>query len=363
VKRLFLIALIILLFAMGGILIIQRTQVDTDVTAQTTKVGVFFSGECLDRSWSQSHYEALESLKEELNLEIIYKEHAPGDCYADIKELIEKEGCRIIIGCSFDYGEDMKKAAIEYPHVYFLHAAGNYHQANFSSYFGRMYQARYLSGIVAGKKTQTGHIGYVAAFPLSEVVRGINAFALGVRSVRPDAVVHVSYCKSWTDDAPALDSCRKLLDNFPIDVVTVHTDSLAPHREADSRGVWSVGYHRDNRDLFINTYLVACVWDWSAYYREQILNCLQGKFHGKQVWIDKEKGIVSLSPPTPYVDMDTAILVRQVSEKFNSRGFDVFYGPIKDNQGQLRINAGESMSDDEMLNGFDWYVEGVTVED
>lgn len=361
-KRLFLIALIILLAAMGGILIIQRTQVDTDVTAQTTKVGIFTNGEFMDRSWGQTHYEALESLKEELNLEIIYMEHAPGDCYTDIKDLIEKKGCRIIIGCSFDYGKAMQKAAAEYPHTYFLHAGGVYHQENYSSFFGRMYQARYLSGIVAGKKTKTGELGFIAAFPNSQVIRGINAFTLGVKSVRPDAVVHVSYCKSWTDDAPALNSSLKLLDNFPIDVVAVHTNSMAPHQEADSRGVWSVGDHRDNRDLFPNTYLVACVWDWQIYYREQILNCLQGKFHGRQDWIDKEKGMVSLSP-SPHLDMDTAILVREASEKFNSRGFDVFYGPIKDNQGQLRINAGESMSDDEMLNGFDWYVEGVTVED
>ncbi|SDP31005.1 BMP family ABC transporter substrate-binding protein [Selenomonas ruminantium] len=362
-KRIFFIAFIILLAAMAGILLIHKSQVDTDVTANTTRVGVFINGKCQDRSWCQTHYEALESLKEELNLDILYKENAPGDCYAEIKELIQKDGCRIIIGCSFDYGEAMKKAAAEYPHIYFLNAGGVYHQANYSSFFGRMYQARYLSGIVAGQKTQTGELGYVAAFPNSQVIRGINAFTLGVRSVRPDAQVHVSYCKSWTDDEPALTACRKLLDNFPIDVLTVHTNSLTPHQEAENRGIWSIGYHRDNRDLFPHTYLSACVWNWQAYYREQIQTCLQGKFHGKQVWIDKDKGIVSLASLSPYVDMDTAMKVRAANERFGSRGFDVFYGPIKDNQGNLRINAGESMSDDEMLNAFDWYVEGVNVED
>lgn len=362
-KRIFFIAFIILLAAIAGILLIHRSQVNTDVTANTTRVGVIISGNCRDRSWCQSHYEALESLKDELNLDIIYKENMPPACYDQIMDLIRKDGCQIIIGGSFDYGEAMKKAAAEYPHIYFLHAGGIYHQANYSSFFGRMYQARYLSGIVAGRKTQTGKLGYVAAFPNSQVIRGINAFTLGVRSVRPDAVVYVRYCRSWTEDAPALDACRNLLDQFPIDVVTVHTNSLEPHREAETRGIWSIGYHMDNQDLFPHTYLVACVWNWQSYYREQILNCLQGKFHGRQVWIDKDKGIVSLSHLSPYVDMDAARQVRTVNEKFNSRGFDVFYGPIKDNQGKLRINVGESMSDDELLNGFDWYVEGVTVEE
>ncbi|WP_051650198.1 BMP family ABC transporter substrate-binding protein [Selenomonas sp. AB3002] len=360
-KKLFLIALIFLLVAVGGILTIQRSQTDKDVMARTTKIGVFISGECQDRSWCQSHYEALESLKDELNLEMIYKENAPGDCYDDIKELIEKEGCRIIIGCSFDYGKAMKMAADEYPQIYFLHAGGTYHQDNYSSFFGRMYQARYLSGIVAGKQTKTGELGYIAAFPNSQVIRGINAFTLGVRRVRPDAVVHVSYCKSWTADAPALESCRKLLDAFPIDVVTVHTNSMAPHQEADARGIWSIGYHTDNRELFPNTYLVACEWDWRHYYREQIMDCLQGKFHGRQVWTYKDEGMVKLSPLSPQVSADTAALVRDVTDKFSKRGFDVFYGPIKDNKGSLRITEGASMSDDEMLNAFDWYVEGVSV--
>jgi basic membrane protein A len=256
----------------------------------------------------------------------------------------------------------MERAAELYPDVYFLHASGTGHRSNLASFFGRMYQARYLSGIIAGMKTKTGHLGYVAAFPLPEVIRGLNAFTLGVRSVRPDAVVHVRYCQSWTDDDAAGLACARLLERHPIDVVSVHTNSLAPHREADRRGQWSLGYNLDNALAFPNTYLSACVWNWDVYYRRQIRDCLQGKFHGTHVWPGMEDGIVAISPPTNHVDARTRERVQAAYEKIRNRTFDVFYGPLKDNAGHIRVAEGESMSDTEMLNGFYWYVEGVKIE-
>jgi len=224
-----------------------------------------------------------------------------------------------------------------------------------------MYQVRYLSGVVAGMMSKTGEIGYVASFPIPEVIRGINAFTLGVRSVAPEAVVHVRYCGSWTEDRPAGDACRTLLDRYPIDVVTLHTNSIEPNRIAEARGVWSIGYHLDNAAMFPHTYLTACVWQWGGYYRNQILDCLQDKFHGRNVWLEMEEGMVGLSPFSRHVDEGTRAAVRAAVTRMGG-AFDVFYGPITDNTGRVRVEAGESMTDDEMLNAFDWYVEGVTIE-
>ncbi|SHK26509.1 nucleoside-binding protein [Selenomonas ruminantium] len=348
--------------AITGIFLSKDSWTETDVTAKTTKVGLLLSGNHDDRSYCQSHYEAIKSLQDDLNLNIICRENVPNACYATIVELVQREGCEIIVGASFDYGSDMKKAANAFQNVYFLHAGGLDRKGNLSTYFGRMYQARYLSGIVAGMESKTGRIGYVAAFPIVQVIRGINAFTLGARSVRPDAQVYVRYCGSWTEDLPAERESQALLDNHPIDVLAMHTNSLAPNWVAERRGIYSIGYNWDNRDMFSDKYLTASAWDWSGYYRQQILACLTGKFYGSNQWIAMEDGVIKLADYSPQVSEQTKEVVRAAQERLRSREFDVFYGPIRDNQGRLRVEAGEAMSDGAMLNALDWYVEGVSVE-
>ena len=356
--------LVVMIFAAAavGIFLIQDNQEETDITANTTKVGLILNGSHEDHNYVQTHFEALQSLQKELNLKIIYREKVPNECYDVITDLIEKEDCKIIVAISFGYGPDMKKAAAKYPQVYFLHAAGTGEAVNLSTFFGRMYQARYLAGIVAGMESETGELGYIAAFPIPEVIRGINAFTLGAQSVRPDAKVYVRYSNSWTADEPASLECQKLLDSHPIDILFMHMNSIVPHKIAESRGIKSIGCNKDNRDLFSSKYLTASEWNWEGYYRQQILNCLRGKFHGKHTWLGMEEGIVKLADFSPLVKDRTKAAVGAAREKFLSREFDVFYGPIRDNQGNLRLATGESMSDYTLLNTLDWYVEGVSVE-
>ncbi len=362
-KKVIIISLMLLTGILVAILVIRTGQPDSDVTSVKTKVGLIVTCSKSDNNFCQGHYDALKSLEDELNLEIICREHVPDDCYNYVDQLIREEGCRIIVGASFQYGEALKKAADINPDIIFFHPAGTFHQKNYSSCFGRLYQVRYLSGIIAGMQTETGEIGYVASFPITEVIRGINAFTLGVRSVRPDAVVHACYSGSWNDDELTGGACRNLLDSYNIDVVTVHSNSMEVNREADRRGIWSIGCNLDNRAMFPDTYLTACVINWESYYKKAILDCLQHKFHGENVWLGMDSGITSLSPFSEHVDERTTELVHDAEEKILSRRFDVFYGPVKDDEGNTRIEAGESMSDDDMLNGFNWYVEGVTVEE
>ena len=365
-KRMLLITGIIMLAIVVGMIVIRDHGIDTDITAKRTKVGLVLIGDRKDASYSQAHYDALMKLKEELNLEILCRDHVPEDesCREAVRELIEKEGCRIIIGGSFGYGPYILEMAKLHPETCFLHATGTEKNTNLASYMGRMYQARYLAGIVAGMRTESGQIGYVAAFPYSEVIRGINAFTQGVRSVAPEAEVYVCYCDSWENDGAAEAAGRKLLGSRPgIDVLTLHTDSLKPLQVADEMGIWSIGYNMDNAALFPDTYLTACVWNWEVYYREKILSVLQGKFYGEYDWIGMEDGIVGLSELTGNVAPGTKKAVEEAAARFSGRSFDVFYGPVTDNEGRLRVPEGESMSDDEMLNRFDWYVEGVIVEE
>lgn len=362
-KKIFITVCIFAVAIVVGTQLIHIYEKDTEVTKEATKVGVLLNGSIDDKSWSQSHYEGLECTAKELNLEVIYKENVE-ESKADllIDELVG-QGCQIIIANSFGYGEAVGKAAEKYPEVYFLHATGVGVGKNLSTYFGRMYQIRYLSGIVAGLQTKTGEIGYVAAFPISEVNRGINAFTLGVRSVNAEAKVYVSWINSWTDDVAAQQATYQLKEKYNIDVLAMHTDSIKPLEIAEKEGIMSIGYNVDNGRNYPQTYLTAAIWDWEHFYTPTILRCLQGKFEGKHYWESVNTGMVSLASFSDKVKPETKEIVARKLEQLNSGTFDVFYGPIADNSGNLRIAEEESMTDNAMLNEFDWYVEGVIIDE
>lgn len=362
-KKIYIIAAIIIIAIIAGIFYINIYEAETEVTKETTKVGVILNGETDDQSWSQSHYEGLEQTAKELNLNILYKECVTLESIEGIIDAFVEEGCEIIIANSFEFGECINQVSSKYPEVYFFHATGVGEGKNLTTYFGRMYQIRYLSGIVAGLQTKTNEIGYVAAFPISEVNRGINAFTLGVKSVNSEAKVYVSWTNSWNDDMAAEEATNLLMNRHNIDVLAMHTDSVRPLEIAEEKGVMSIGYNVDNSAHYPETYLTAAVWDWENFYTPNILKCLQGKFEGNHYWEGVETGIVSLAPLTDNVKNGTEDIVAQEMEKLRSGTFDVFYGPIIDNCGNLRVKEGESITDSVMLNKFDWYVEGVINEE
>lgn len=363
-KKISLIAAIIMILVVIGIIVINSREADTEVTKNTTKVGVILNGEIEDHSWSQSHYEGLEATSKSLNLEMIYKENVPEseEAIDDMEELID-QGCEIIVCNSFGFGDAEMAVAADHPDIYFFHATGVNETSNLSTYFGRIYQMRYLSGIVAGLQTDSNEIGYIAAFPISEVNRGINAFTLGVKKVNPDATVYVEWSNSWIGDEDAENATASLLDKHPnIDVLTVHVDSLAVYKYAEENDIWSIGYNIDNSNLFPNSFLTAPIWHWESFYSPRILECLQDKFVSKHYWEGVESGIIELAPLTDNVKPGTAEIVSEEMDKLQSGTFDVFYGPIKDNEGNIQVGEGENLSDDAMLNDFFWYVEGVVVE-
>lgn len=363
-KKVVIIAGSILAIIIIGILLINSQEKNTEVTKKQTKVGVVLNGSIQDQSWSQSHYEAMEKSAQSLNLEVVYEANVPQDeTCLEVMEKMINDGCKIIVCNSFGFGEWEMEMAEKYSDTFFLHASGTEERSNLSTYFGRIYQMRYLSGIVAGMQTETNEIGYVAAFAIPEVNRGINAFTLGVRAVNPDAVVYVEWCDSWTDEQKTEDATNALLDNHNIDVLAMHTDSLVPLKIAEEKGIWSIGYNMDNSTNFPNTYLTAPVWQWQNFYEPRILECLQGKFVGKHYWEGVDTGMVSLAPFTENVKSGIVEVVEQERQRLQSGTFDVFYGPITDIEGNVRIKEGESMSDEAMLNDFDWYVEGVQMNE
>lgn len=353
----------ILLIIMVGIILIQTEEQNTDITKEKTKVGMILNGSIEDHSWGTSHYEGLEKCVDELNLAVEYRENVLADeaSLTAMEDLIE-EGCEIIICNSFGFGEWIVQAAEKYPDVYFFHATGTGAADNLSTYFGRMYQMRYLSGIVAGLQTETKEIGYVAAFPIDEVNRGINAFTLGVRKVNPDAKVYVKFSNSWEGEKEAKITTEYLLENHNIDVFAMHVDTNVPLEIAEEKGIWTIGYNYDNGEVYQKTFLTAPVWQWEEFYAPRILECLQDKFYGKNYWEDSNTGILSLAPLTDNVKEGIAEVVEKEKQRIESGSWDVFFGPVKDQNGNIRVQEGESMTDDAMLNAFDWYVEGVVID-
>ncbi len=360
-KKLVIFAVFTIIAIVAGIFTINFLMNNDFEENEKVKVGVIMCGDRDDRSWSQSHYEALEETKKQLDVEMLYRDSVPYENGAEAIDSLAAEGCSVIICNSFNYGESIQAAAEKYPDIYFLHASGMETDRNLSSYFGRMYQIRYLSGIVAGLQTETNEIGYVAAFPVSEVNRGINAFALGVRLVNPEASVYVTWCNSWTDDALAEAAAKKLVDTRNIDVLAMHTDSVRPLEIADENGIGIIGYNIDNSVHYPDTYLTSAVWDWESYYTPTISDCIQHKFTGEHTWSGISSGMISLAPLTANVKSGTQEIVDRELDRLYSGLFDVFYGPVRDKDRNVRIKEGENMSDDCMLNEFDWYVEGVEI--
>lgn len=362
-KKIIITVAVIVAALVVGILLIRQYEPDTEVTDIATKVGVILNGSKEDKSWSQSHYHALQNSAEELNLDITYKENVSVEAAYDIIAELIVNGSEIIIANSAQFGDSVVKAAEDFPEVCFYHATGVSSGKNLCSYFGRMYQMRYLSGIAAGLQTKTNKIGYVAAFPIPEVNRGINAFTLGVRSVNPEAEVYVRWINSWVSDSDAEAASRQLASHHNVDILTMHTDSITPLKVADELGIMSIGYNTDNSALYPDSFLTAAVWDWESFYIPNIYKCLQGKFEGTIYWDGSDTGIIALAPLSEKADSRIAPAIDEAMQKLNSGTFDVFYGPISDNQGYLRIPDGESMTDNAMLNEFDWYVEGVVIDE
>ncbi|PKM54338.1 MAG: BMP family ABC transporter substrate-binding protein, partial [Firmicutes bacterium HGW-Firmicutes-3] len=231
---------------------------DTEaVTNEDVTVGFIYVGPIGDGGWTYAHDQGRLYLEEQLGVKTIYKESVPEtqDVEQEMRNMID-QGATVIFATSFGYMDFMEKLSGDFPEVAFLHCSGYKTTDNMANYFGRIYQARYLSGIVAGMKTETNKIGYVAAFPIPEVIRGINAFTLGAQSVNPDVEVEVVWTSTWYDPAKEKEAAIAMLDNGA-DVIAQHQDTAGPQQAAEERGLWSVGYNTDMSAMAPKAYMTA----------------------------------------------------------------------------------------------------------
>ncbi len=322
-------------------------------------VGFIYVGPIGDGGYTYAHNEGRLYLEEKLGVKTIYKESVIEDDQEVINAIADMvdQGATVIFGTSFGFMDGMEKASKDYPQVAFMHCSGFKMTENMGNYFGRIYQARYLSGIVAGLKTETNNIGYVGAFEIPEVVRGINAFTLGVRSVNPDAVVNVRWTQTWYDPATEKEAAKALLD-AGADVIAQHQDTAGPQQAAEEAGAFSIGYNTDMKAAAPEANMTSAIWNWGPYYVDQIEKVIAGTWEPESYWGGLNDNIIALAPLTELAPEGAAEMVAEAQAKFVSGETDVFVGPIFDNKGNLKVQEGQKLTDDEMLS-LDWFVEGV----
>ena len=322
-------------------------------------VGFIYVGPIGDGGYTFAHNEGRLQVEEKLGVKTLYKENVAEDdqeVMNAVADMID-QGATVIFATSFGHMDGLEKSSKEYPNVAFMHCSGFKMTENMGNYFGRMYQARYLSGIVAGLKTETNNIGYVGAFEIPEVVRGLNAFTLGVQSVNPEAVVNVRWTQTWYDPATEKEAAKALLDSGA-DVIAQHQDTAGPQQAAEEAGAFSIGYNTDMKAAAPAAYMTAPIWNWGPYYVSQVQLVMDGKWEAESYWGGMADNIVDLAPLTELAPAEAAELIETAKAKFISGETDVFVGPIFDNKGNLKVAEGQKLTDEEMLS-MDWFVQGV----
>ena len=357
----------------------QRVQVDQELQSQTDsggiskdkiKVGVIHLSDPADGSgYTYTHDLGIQGMQQNLGLsddQIVRKINIP-DSDADatrkaIKECID-EGCNIIFTTSWGYMETTAQMAEEYPDVYFSHGTGYMSNGkNFNNYFGRIYQARYLSGIVAGMNTKTNMIGYVAAMGSdnSEVTGGIEAFALGIYSVNPDAKVYVKVTNSWYDPEAEKQAAETLLD-MGCDVITQHCDTSYPQTLAQDRGVYGIGYNSDMSKEAPDACLCSVIWNWSAYYTSAVQSIIDGTWDGSNYYGGMNENLVGITELADFCAEGTADRVKEAKKRIMSGELGVFDGVIETNTGDMIGEAGKTLDDATITGAVNWYFKTVNV--
>ncbi len=323
------------------------------------KVAFLYVGPVGDGGWSWAHDQARQDLEATFPwVETAWQESVPEGAEAErvLAQYAEK-GYRLIFATSFGFMDAVMTVAARYPDVTFMHCSGYKRSANVGTYFGRMEQAKYLAGLIAGRMTRTGRVGFVAPHPIPEVIRHVDGFALGVRAANPTATVRVVWTNAWFDPGKEKEAAAALVD-AGADVVATGADSVAPLQEAEARGVYGIGYDSDGRRFAPGAFLTAPLWDWTVVYRPVVQAVRDGTWTSGDFNGGLETGVVRLAPLSDLVPPEVKALIEAQAARIRSGELDIFAGPIRDRDGAIRVPEGSSLPDADQLT-MDWFVEGV----
>ncbi|MBW4430899.1 MAG: BMP family ABC transporter substrate-binding protein [Pelatocladus maniniholoensis HA4357-MV3] len=324
------------------------------------KVGFVYVGPMGDLGWTYAHdlgrREMEVNLQGKLSSTFVENVSEGADAERVIRQLA-LDGNKLIFTTSFGYMNSTIKVAKDFPRVYFEHCTGYKRAANVGTYLGRFEEPRYLTGMIAGKMTKSNIIGFIGAYPIPKVIRGIGAFTQGLRAVNPKAKVKVVWVQSWYDPAKEREAAQALI-SLGADVLTQHTDSAAAVQLAEEKGIFAFGYNIDMSRFGPKAHLTSVINKWGKFYTDQALAVMNGSWKSEDVWFGIGQGMVDISPLNSTIPQDVQQLVMAKRDEFIKGTTHPFDGPVKDQKGKLRVQKGQVLPDKEQLT-MDWYVEGI----
>mgnify|MGYP000283389886 FL=1 len=340
------------------------------ISKDELKIGVLYIGSASETSgYTYAHEIGIQGMANNIGLsdnQIVRKESVSDSdekaIKAALQDCVDKK-CNVIFTTSWGYMNQTEEFAEKYPDIYFANATGYLSNGkNFTNYFGRIYQTRYLSGIVAGLKTKTNKIGYVSAMGTdnSECTGGVDAFAIGVESVNKAAKVKVAVTNSWyapDDEKKASDA----LIAAGCDVLAQHCDTTAPQEASQDNGTWSIGYNSDMSKETPKATLTSVIWNWSAYYTSYISSIINASYDGKNYYGGMKENLVSLTELSSLCESDTADKIKEAKENIISGKFGVFDGVLKTNTGKTVGKEGKTLDDATITGKINWYYHNVSL--
>ena len=328
--------------------------------ADKLKVGFIYLGPVGDFGWTYQHDQARQALVKEFGdkIETTYLENVSEgpDAERSIEQLV-RAGNKLIFTTSFGYMDPTLKVAKKYPNVHFEHATGFKRDKNMAIYNGRFYEGRYIQGVIAGKMSKSGVLGYIGSFPIPEVIMGINATMLGAQTVNPNIKVKIIWANTWFDPGKEADAAKALLDQGA-DVIMQHTDSPAAMQIASERGKLAFGQDSEMIKFGPKSQLTSIIDNWAPYYIDRVKAELDGKWTSEDTWGGLKSKTVVMAPYTNMPD-DVKKLAMDTEAAIIDGKLFPFKCPVLDQDGKEVECKGGTRLDDGQVLGMNFYVKGV----
>jgi basic membrane protein A and related proteins len=332
----------------------------TNSADQTIKAAWIYVGNPGDAGWTKAHDDGRKAVEAALGdkVQTTFKENVPeGPQTAQVIEDLVRDGNKIIFATSFGYQDAMAAAAPKHPDVYFEQATGSKTGPNLAEYFGAGEDGDYLTGMAAGAASKSGKIGFVAPFPIPEVIREINAYTLGAQTTHPGATVQVLWTNTWFDPAKEKRAAESLIA-AGVDVLGQGQDSPATGEAAKAANVKWTGYDSDQQAFAPSVWLTGTVYNWGPYYTREVKAAMDGTWKTHSYYGSLKDGFINIAPFGQSVSQQTRDAIQQKKQALIDGSFYEFQGPIKDQSGAVKVPADKRLSLSDILT-MNWFVHGV----
>lgn len=334
----------------------------TAVAQEPTKACFIYVGPIGDLGWSYQHHQGALAVQEEFGdrVEVTWQESVPEGADAErVMTQMALSGCDIIFATSFGYMDAVNTVAAKFPNVKFEHATGYRRDSpNVATYNARFYEGRAIQGTIAGRMTRSNRIGYLASFPIPEVIMGINAYFLHARKVNPEVQLSVVWAYTWFDPAKEADAARALIDQG-VDVIASHTDSTAPLAEAaKTPGVIGFGQASDMADYKPSPRVTSIIDNWNPYYIKRVGAVIDGTWEQGDSWAGIREGEVEIGEITDAVPAEVKAEAEAMRDAIAAGTYHPFTGPINRQDGTAWLAEGQVAPDADLL-GMNFFVEGI----